>query len=367
MYTFIFALTQAIRMPQPLYLTSFLLLFASIYYATFTSFSLRSNADIEAAEPLWAHHDLVDTILVVSADGTFHALNRTSGHLFWSMSSDRTRQPTPNLTPNPGTLANNGESKHAGVATPELYVEPRTGDIYMDPLFSPFTRFGSSMPELVDMTPFAYSESDYHQIFVGKKETKLVLVELENGLIREFTENYGMQGADAPAESAGREDGNSPIINLDELEGITLEAEKPTEVRIGRTDYHVSVHTRTSNTTQATAVQDLTFSNYGPNNQHHLFQKMYTRTGTKDDKYVVSLPGGEILAFQSMAGDKNLAPSKKEIRYLWMYELRSSSIAVFDIFKSHARTPGSSDAYVLLQPPPSPGLLTAAGLTFFEA
>ena len=40
------------------------------------------------------------------------------------------------------------------------------------------------MSELVDMSPFFFSDGDVRRVFVGKKQTSLLLVELETGKLK---------------------------------------------------------------------------------------------------------------------------------------------------------------------------------------
>ncbi|KAJ7805583.1 hypothetical protein B0H14DRAFT_3771156 [Mycena olivaceomarginata] len=176
-------------------------------------------------------------------------------------------------------------------ACQETYIiEPQSGDIYvMATPSSPLRRFPYSVPELVDMSPFSFATGDDHRVFVGKKTTSEVVVELETGNIKatidwacpwDLFENL-------------REDDE---VDLDELEGSKPPMSKPTEVFIGRTDYHITIHTRPSSKHRI-PVQNLSFSTYGPNNQDNILQGSYRNT--KDDAYIQSLPNGEIISFKA--------------------------------------------------------------------
>ncbi|KAK1216069.1 bifunctional endoribonuclease/protein kinase ire1 [Marasmius sp. AFHP31] len=363
-----------------------------------------SSSTATDGDPL-GDSELVDIVLVASVDGKFHALNRTSGHLLWSMASDdgystsksnfsafaplvRTQHPQPQ------PLTSDEESKMSDVRVTnqqEFYiVEPQSGDIYVastaSPL-SPLQRFPHSMPELVDMAPFSFKDDQYHRLFVGKKESKLISVELETGRIREVIGDECPW--DAFAEFGGNEsvveETKVPVINLDELEEGAAEVEyvdydedddefsknrkeKPIEVYIGRTDYHISIFTKPTATSQSTAVppvQSLSFSVYGPNNQDGLLQNTYRRT--KDDRYVASLPSGEVFAFQSRLSPSAQAAGQDKFNQaaggdrplIWVQQFTNPIVATFDVFRRHTPkvTPYSTiDAdhtYVLLQPQPS--------------
>jgi serine/threonine-protein kinase/endoribonuclease IRE1 len=68
----------------------------------------------------------------------------------------------------------------------ETYIiEPQSGEIYVlsDPA-SPLQRFPFSVQELVDMSPFTSSNGEQTRVFVGRKETSLLLIELETGRIK---------------------------------------------------------------------------------------------------------------------------------------------------------------------------------------
>ena len=69
----------------------------------------------------------------------------------------------------------------------EYYViEPQSGDIYvMSSKSEPLQRLPFSMSTLVDMTPFRLSGEEGSKIFIGRKETSLLLIELETGRIKQ--------------------------------------------------------------------------------------------------------------------------------------------------------------------------------------
>ncbi|KAJ7704269.1 hypothetical protein B0H14DRAFT_3526696 [Mycena olivaceomarginata] len=49
---------------------------------------------------------------------------------------------------------------------------------------SPLRRFPYSMSELVELSPFSFATGDDHRVFVGRKATAEVVVELETGEVR---------------------------------------------------------------------------------------------------------------------------------------------------------------------------------------
>jgi serine/threonine-protein kinase/endoribonuclease IRE1 len=130
---------------------------------------------------------LLDVVLVASVDGKFHALNRTSGEALWSMSSSSAPSP-PGLAPLVRTTHTETDPEMTDEDSPhqELYViEPQTGEIFvMSSPTSPLQRLPLSMSQLVDLSPFTFSGDDDERVFIGRKETSLLLIELETGRVK---------------------------------------------------------------------------------------------------------------------------------------------------------------------------------------
>lgn len=138
--------------------------------------------DIQASKDL----ELLDIVLLASVDGNLHALNRSTGAVLWSMSSN---SPNPPSTLGPlvrtqqaVTLDDEGDDFQQ-----EYYViEPQSGDIYvMSSKSEPLQRLPFSMATLVDITPFRLSGEEDTKTFIGRKETSLLLIELETGRIKQ--------------------------------------------------------------------------------------------------------------------------------------------------------------------------------------
>lgn len=333
----------------PLSLTAFLLLCATLCLAEVIS--LRSqvdnrNTDLttrvnvhrshdgygKAAEGLEESLELLDIVLVASVDGNLHALNRSTGDTHWSMSSATSGSVPSSL----GPLVRTKHPEHDpdDDEAHEVYViEPQSGDIYVMPTpDSPLQRLPFSMSQLVEMSPYSISGDDSMKVFVGKKETSLLLVELETGRVKATVDPHSECPWD-PFEDISRK--SEEDIDLDELEDSTQSKGflPGTEVFIGRTgelkmaylppslltcprlDYHISIHTRPLTPgLQRPPVQNLSFSTYGPNNQDQVTQSLYRRT--MDDTYIQSLPNGKIMSFKTTLSDAdpNIAPNA---RALW--------------------------------------------------
>lgn len=166
-----------------------------------TSLSIPNVNELEFVSPFHASNgahsklELLDTVLVASVDGKFHAVNRTSGAIQWSM--------TPADNPDdaaqaPGALSplvriNNGPPHPDGDEDDyDTYViEPQTGDIYVLPSHGapdePLQKLGLSMEQLVEFSPFTLSEPDKkRRQFLGKKETALLTIDIRTGDIKSY-------------------------------------------------------------------------------------------------------------------------------------------------------------------------------------
>ncbi|KAG6819104.1 hypothetical protein H0H93_015442 [Arthromyces matolae] len=287
--------------------------------------------------------DLMDIVLVASVDGKFHALNRTSGNILWSMSSF----PSSTSISAPSTLGPLVRTAHVDhdpdltdETTPqELYViEPQSGDIYvMSTPTSPLQRFPFTMSELVDMSPFTLPGSEDGRVFVGRKETSLLLIELETGRIK----------ATLNSECAWEHQDDDGELDLDELEESKPPLSTPTEVYIGRTDYFVSIRDTHRNAGPRLPTQNLSFSVYGPNNKDNVLQATYRHT--KDDTYIQSTPNGEIIAFKTRAKDMN---GQADSLPLWASAFSAPIVATFDVLRKPSSHHSRNSALVLLQPRP---------------
>ncbi|KAJ7747930.1 hypothetical protein DFH07DRAFT_830611 [Mycena maculata] len=337
-----------------LYITAFLLTLVLACYAEVVNLRTASHSssvqslgptkrDTPNPDPL-GDSELLDIVLVASVDGKFHALNRSTGHTLWSMSSF-----APSRGANqPSTLAPLVRTSHIdhdpdltdeGAYQETYIIEPQSGDIYvMATPSSPLQRFPFSMSQLVDMSPFSFAAADDHRVFVGRKETSLLVVELETGNIKATIDSECPWD---PFEDLRDEDEE---LDLDELDGSKPQMSKPTEVFIGRTDYHITIHTRPSNKHKI-PVQNLSFSTYGPNNQDGILQGSYKNT--KDDVYIQSLPNGEIISFKAKGQAKQTFAQDS---VLWANKYNNPIVAIFDVLRTPAQHPPNT--FVLLQPRP---------------
>lgn len=246
----------------PFHLPALILLIAGVCLAEVIS--LRTQADnritdlttrvhIRKTQDTYTHGineplELLDIVLVASVDGNLHALNRTSGRALWTISSSTSANTPPTLGPLVRTRHPEVDPDVDGQDGQEVYViEPQSGEIYvMATPDSPLQRLPLSMPQLVEMSPYSMSGEDSMKVFVGKKETSLLLVELETGRIK-ATLNPNAECLWDPFEDFSRQ-GDDEDPDLDELEGDAPPSSNRvyTEVFIGRTGEYCSLNRRTT-------------------------------------------------------------------------------------------------------------------------
>ena len=106
------------------------------------------------------------------------------------------------------------------------------------------------MAQLIELSPYSISSEESTKLFVGRKETSLVLLELETGRIKAT-----LNSAECPWDpfedlSKDREEEEGEL-DLDELDGTTRKVKSSsTEVFIGRTGPFFSPLLTTNNDLQ---------------------------------------------------------------------------------------------------------------------
>ncbi|KAG8832714.1 bifunctional endoribonuclease/protein kinase ire1 [Serendipita sp. 400] len=267
---------------------------------------------------------ILDTVLLASVDGRFHAVNRSTGRSIWSMEDDSSAAPSQSLLHN--LVRTNHNLNLASIIDPEnqdIYiVEPQSGDIFIlspvdteDASPEPLRRLPYSVPQLVEHSPFSYDGPN--RVFVGKKETSIIEIDLDDGIINSVI------GGNHSWSSEDQED-------EDEEEDSTRPRRRRV-VHIGRTDYTVKVFSHN------VLLQTLSFSSYGPNNMNKQIQEVWTRT--PDDVYLQPSWDGQTLAFDT-----------KGKSALWGQLFRKPIVAIFDIVTQGSGP--SAKPIVLLQPRP---------------
>ncbi|KAF9483304.1 hypothetical protein BDN70DRAFT_990482 [Pholiota conissans] len=284
---------------------------------------------------------LADIVLVASIDGKFHALNRTDGQKLWSMSDFLANvSVSPSLAP----LVRTTHPKHSLNAMKSYIVEPQSGDIYIQT--SPSTtlkHFQFSVPELVDISPFASVEDDTDggRIFFGRKETSLLVIDIDTGEIKATFD------AMCPIDTHQKQCPSFRVECKFEVEKSSLIFASRV-VYIKRTDYHLSGYKRSQ--LKELPPVELSFSTYGPYDQdiNANLQPSYHRT--HDKTYLQMHPGGMIHSFRNFL-DPTKTP-EEGTRPLWGRSLTSPAVAAFDILRPRSTT-SSRSPFILLQPQPT--------------
>lgn len=338
-------------------------------------------------------HKLADIAVVVTVDGAIHAIRRDSGLWVWSLHDenesaqrqDIVKTPlvkssngirsragrSPNATAqtstessNPGTTSfdnGNGSSSttHADIQTDEddevYIIEPHSaGDIYVyQRSTGKLQKLPLSVTELVGLSPFKFSGdvgggSD-DKLFVGKKESKLVGVDLQSGkLVGVFGPEAGWcewqqqpkgngKKAGSPSPKAGCFAGNS---DGDCEVGIE---DRPWDLLyLGRTDYHISIYSKAQG-----LLQTLTYTSYGPStlntNANHAANAAASAathenpwSTSPDGRYIQSMHDGSLVCFQT-----------EEDGLQWSNRFSQPVVAVFDV-----AFPGPEDAEDEQRTPP---------------
>jgi serine/threonine-protein kinase/endoribonuclease IRE1 len=188
------------------------------------------NVNSLKLDPVIDDLELLDVVMLASVDGKLHGLNRTTGQTLWSMSDDPGSSQS-----SPSTFDSLIRTEHSMYDSDREFfiIEPQSGDIYvLPPMATPsdsLQRLQFSMQQLVEMSPFSFP-GDEHRMFVGRKETSMMVIELETGKVKgtvnadkECFWNYQQASADE--------------IDLDELDETKPPKHKlqGPEIYIGRT------------------------------------------------------------------------------------------------------------------------------------
>ncbi|GAA95853.1 uncharacterized protein L969DRAFT_50761 [Mixia osmundae IAM 14324] len=317
---------------------------------TFTAPSPRGLPVQDGAPQSVEDLELSDLALITTVDGSVHAVLRATGQWIWTLhdSKDvkqdnstlrdintplvRVEDVAPRLIkPRPSNVKAVGEplrtTQQESASNDEVYIiEPHAdGDLY---IFLRSTgkmqKLPLSMHQLVEMSPFTFPGDD-SKMFVGKKETKLVGVDIKTGnLVGVFGPEAGWcewHDRDRPAT------GEDPI-----------DARPQDLLYMGKTDYTVSIFSKHQG-----LQQQLSYSAYGPSTFGDSIQSIWTRT--PDDRYLQPMHDGSLVCFK--AGDHGLQ---------WTVQFDSPAVSVFDIATPRTASEHEEAGQPLLfaQPQPRP-------------
>jgi serine/threonine-protein kinase/endoribonuclease IRE1 len=181
--------------------------------------------------------NIIDTVLLATIDGRFHAVNRTTGQPVWSMAA------TPGLNdillPLVRTDHELDRDDEDDEEPQEVYiVEPQTGDVFTlsqdAARETPLRKLPYSVPQLVELSPFSFNDpsdpNDPPRTFVGKKETSIITLDLTTGAILGTTTHTL-----AKCRKGGHGDVDDHSEADDDFEAAPTNRAKPIEVQIGRT------------------------------------------------------------------------------------------------------------------------------------
>lgn len=247
---------------------------------------------------------LSDTVLLASIDGKFHALNRTSGRVKWTMHKPKSASGRDEEPP----LYSLVRSQHGILEDDEIdsgadekyIIEPQSGEVWVLPpgasQTTPLEKLAFTVPQLVDMSPSSLIVNGERRDFIGSKETSLITLNIDTGEVITIDDARSCVWSqeDSKQSTKAEDDDDDGTSLYDPFDEDTLEYAKnqavppPRTIIIGRTDYHLSVGINRR-------MQRLSFSVYGPNNIDRHYQERWIKP--KDGRYLQPLPDGRVLSF----------------------------------------------------------------------
>ncbi|KAH9819103.1 IRE protein kinase [Melampsora americana] len=255
--------------------------------------------------------ELSNLVLVTTLDGKLHGLDRNTGKWNWTLNDPS--QKTEGLI----DLASVQSNHHLHQFNPndqsEIYaIEPHNdGDLYVlsrSSNSSKLQKLPLSVSQLVNLSPFTFP-SDSSKMFVGKKDTNLIGIDLKNGQVvgvlkadinRKPEKGKGRQTCERVDSLLGHQtchmedngQGSSSRYETDEPQTADDIDQRPRDLLyIGRTDYQISIYSKPD-----TLIQTLRYSTYSPSNLGHSLQSQWTRT--PDESYLEPMHDGNLICFQ---------------------------------------------------------------------
>ena len=352
---------------------------------TSTSTATSASAANVYGDPLVDDLILSPLVLAVTVDGNVHAIKRETGQWVWTLHDDggaasggvtkeereqRIRggavggplvksvgRKRSNSTLNPVLgLSTDGRDLLPVELDEEIYViEPHSaGDIYLytpPPLTTPPTagtlqKLPLSMTQLVSLSPFTFP-SDSSRMFVGRKETKLVGVDLKSGrLVGVFGSGEGWCEWDEQREGRVKteEESDEDISKRPEdLLYMARTGSSALRTLIAKTkmfaaEYHLLIYSKSP----YSLLQTLTYTTYSSSSLGSTLQSQWTRT--PDSRYLQPMHDGSLMCF--IAGVPGLQ---------WTIGFDVPVVAVFDIATPpNPSSVENSQPIMLEQPHPLP-------------
>ena len=308
---------------------------------------------------------LADIALVVGIGGEIHAVRRDTGLWVWSVHDDNPLEQRDDVLRTPLVKSSSGQSGNTTtdeVEDEEIYIiEPHSaGDIYVyHKPTGKMQRLPLSVAQLVDMSPFTFpieSAADGDgRLFVGRKETKLVGVDLQTGkLVGVFGPEAGWCEWQTLRKSGSS--GKQPNIAraaalVEDPEEDSIENRPWDLLYLGRTDYHISIYSKSQG-----LLQTLQYTSYGPSSlatatgsassssRPVTEEASWAQSSARDGRYIQPMHDGSLVCFQ--AGTDGLQ---------WTNRFTQPVIAVYDIVypPSFDRSGTATRPQPLLYPHPS--------------
>lgn len=345
---------------------------------------------------------LANTVIVTTVEGGLYALDRETGKQLWSLSPHSSHESDSLLRPLVTALYGKEQKSFAEIAqsgrafssplsdssplleTGGIYiVEPSSaGDIYVlssthakdaasgEPGSVQLDKLPLTLPQLVELSPFSFAGDD-SRVFVGQKQTTLVELNIQTGELgaifggRQAGVWRGAQNHDldpnpmAPSRSGEQSttfaDAESCFDDEPTLSGSSSKSTSQLAY-IGRTDYTLNIHSRSS----PEALQTLHFSTFAPNAGDRDVQILWTQADHPDRRAILGMPeAGSVVCFNLTEADSKSnsnASNDEQTRVLWSSELRASVAGVFDVVypAPHLQNTKSLSRPILVQHPPIP-------------
>lgn len=343
---------------------------------------------------------LANTVVLTTVEGGLYALDRETGKQLWSLSPHASHESDSLLRPLVTALYGKEQKSFAEIAqggrafssplsgsSPLLesggiyIVEPSSaGDIYVlssangkagsptsaangEPGSVQLDKLPLTLPQLVELSPFSFAGDDT-RVFVGQKQTTLVELNIQTGELgavfggRQAGIWCGAQAHDldplpATNKASGFVDPESCIDDEPTLSGSSSKSTSQLAY-IGRTDYTLNIHSRSS----PEALQTLHFSTFAPNAGDRDVQILWTQADHPDQRAILGMPEeGSVVCFNLTEADRQSrhgSSGDQNMRALWSAELRASVVGVFDVVypAPHLQNTKSLSRPILVPHPP---------------
>lgn len=341
---------------------------------------------------------LSDVALVVTVDGAIHALKRDTGLWIWTLHDENEQRQTQEIFKSPlvrsfspkssqassqreshmtnGEVDNenvlsqegkqDGERRKDIEADDEIYIlEPHSsGDIYVyHRSTSQLHRLPLSITQLVDLSPFTFPSSttsssssssgssqvvDDDKLFVGKKTTELVGLDLRSGrLVGVFGPEKGWCEWSGDSYS---QPGNKRVKGSGDSDGIE---DRPEDLLyLGRTEYSLSIYSKANG-----LLQTLSYTSYGPSSPTSTFPSSPSASFSQlvnaiqdDGRHISPMHDGSVVCFFIEDREKQ-AIGGGEGGLEWTNRFSSPVVGVYDIvYPSLSSSPSASSASISSHP-----------------